>query len=170
VRQSYRPHTSVLAPGPTGRWLPVPAVQGVQTEPGLLVYHFGADLFYANANRFTDEVRDLIAHAPATVRWLVIDAGAITAIDYSAARALHDLFDDLENGGVEITFGRVSAYLRADMDRHHITPVVGAERLFATLHEAIDLALGKVVIASARAASGAVPPAPRSVPGSEARP
>ena len=82
VRQSYRPHTSVLAPGPAGRWVPVPAQPGVQTEPGLLVYRFGADLFYANANRFTDEVRSLIAHAPSPVRWLVIDAGAITAIDY----------------------------------------------------------------------------------------
>jgi SulP family sulfate permease len=170
VRQSYQPHTSVLAPGPTGRWLPVPAVLGVQTEPGLLVYHFGADLFYANENRFTDEVRNLIAHAPAPVRWLVIDAGAITAIDYSAARAVHDLFDDLENGGVEITFGRVNAFLRADMDRHHITAVVGAARLFATLHEAIELAKGKAVSAFGRAASESAPPTPRSVPGSGAPP
>jgi hypothetical protein len=74
VRQSYRPHTSVLAPGPTGRWVSVPAVSGVQTEPALLVYHFGADLFYANANLFTDEVHSLIRHAPTPVRWLVIDA------------------------------------------------------------------------------------------------
>ncbi len=170
VRQSYRPHTSVLAPGPTGRWLPVPAVPGVQTEPGLLVYHFGADLFYANENRFTDEVRDLIAHAPAPAQCLVVDAGAITAIDYSAARAVHDLFDDLRSGGVEIIFGRVNAYLRADMDRHGLTAVLGASRLCATLHEAIDLAKGKAISAAGREANGPAPPAPRSVPDNGARP
>ena len=142
VRQSYRPHTSVLAPGPTGRWVPVSAVPGVQTEPGLIVYHFGADLFYANANLFTDEMRGLIAHAPSPVRWLVIDAGAITAIDFSAARAVHDLCDDLSSTGVNVAFGRVNAYLRGDMDRHRISDVIGHARIFSTMHEAVDLALG----------------------------
>jgi sulfate permease, SulP family len=166
VRHSYRPHTSVLAPGPTGRWVQVPALPGVQTEPGLLVYHFGADLFYANENRFTDEVRSLVKHAPAPVRWLVIDAGAITAIDFSAARAVHDLFDDLRASGVELVFARVSAYLRADMDRHGITAVVGPARVCATLHEAIDLAQGSMVSATARATNESATPVPQSVPGS----
>ena len=28
VRHSYRPHTMVLVPDPTGRWMPAPAVPG----------------------------------------------------------------------------------------------------------------------------------------------
>ncbi|MGZ8915916.1 MAG: SulP family inorganic anion transporter, partial [Methylobacter sp.] len=59
VRHSYRPHTMVLAPDKAGRWLPVSSTPGLETEPGLVVYRFGADLFYANDNRFTDEVRAL---------------------------------------------------------------------------------------------------------------
>ncbi len=168
VRQSYHPHTSVLAPGPAGRWVPAPAQPGVQTEPGLLVYRFGADLFYANANRFADELRSLIAHAPSPVRWLVVDAGAITAIDYSAARAVHDLCDDLRAAGVAVVFARVSAFLRADMDRHGISAVIGAGRIFATLHEGVDLALAGVVSATAPAASEVAPPVRRSAPDSAA--
>ncbi len=168
VRHSYHPHTSVQAPGPTGRWVPVPAQPGVQTQPGLLVYHFGADLFYANENRFADELRNLISHAPSPVRWLVVDAGAITAIDYSAARAVHDLCNDLAVAGVAIVFARVSSFLRADMDRHGISAVIGAKRIFATLHEGVDLALADRVSATVPAASGAEPPAPRSAPGSAA--
>ena len=57
VRHSYQPHTMVLAPGAAGRWAPAPATPGSQTEAGLIVYRFGADLFYANADRFADEVR-----------------------------------------------------------------------------------------------------------------
>jgi high affinity sulfate transporter 1 len=137
VRQSYRPHTTVLAPNATGRWMPVPATPGVQTEPGLLVYRFGADLFYANENRFADEVHALVAQAPMPVRWLVIDGGAITALDYSAARTLRELCRELARSGVTLIFARVSTYLRSDMDRHAITEVIGPSRIFRTLHEAL---------------------------------
>jgi len=137
VRHSYSPHTMMLAPNATGRWVPVPAAPGKQTDPGLIVYRFNSDLFYANANRFIDEVRGLVEHAPTPIRWFVVDAGAITDIDYSAAQSIRDLFDDLAHQGVGIVFGRVSPYLRSDMDRHQITVTIGETRIFTTLHEAI---------------------------------
>jgi SulP family sulfate permease len=53
VRHSYRPHALLLTPDVTGRWVRGPAAPGKQTEPGLIVYRFGSDLFFANAKRFT---------------------------------------------------------------------------------------------------------------------
>lgn len=144
VRQSYLPHTTIFAPGPGGRWVAIPAVPGAQTEAGLIVYRFGADLFYANESRFTDEVRALIEHAPAPVRWLIVDAGAITAIDYSAAQSVRDLCEDLKSAGVQLVFARVSMYLRDDMDRHCISDVIGAQRILPTMHEALALLPGVV--------------------------
>ena len=143
VRHSYRPHTMVLTPDATGRWAPVPAKPGVQTEPGLIVYRFGADLFYANDHRFTDEVRSLIGHAPTPVRWFIVDADAITDVDYSAARSIRELLDDLTQQKVGVMFARVGPYLRSDMDRHRITAAVGEARIFTTLHEALAAARGR---------------------------
>jgi SulP family sulfate permease len=137
VRHSYRPHTMVLTPDASGRWEPAPAAPGTQTEPGLVVYRFGADLFYANDSRFVDEVRALVDRAPSPVRWFVVDAGAITDLDYSAARSVRDLIEDLDRRGVQLVFGRVNPYLRADMDRHGITTAIGEGRIFNTLHEAL---------------------------------
>jgi high affinity sulfate transporter 1 len=137
VRHSYRPHTMVLAPDATGRWAPAPATPGSETEPGLIVYRFGADLFYANDNRFADEVRALVERAPTPVRWFIVDAGAITDIDYSAAQSVRDLLDDLRHKGVKVVFARVSPYLQSDMDRHGVTAVLGETQIFTTLHEAI---------------------------------
>jgi sulfate permease, SulP family len=137
VRHSYRPHTMVLTPSAGGRWEPAPAAPGTQTEPGLVVYRFGADLFYANDNRFADEVRALVEHAPSPVRWFVVDAGAITDLDYSAARSVRDLVEDLNRRGVKLVFGRVNPYLRADADRHGITAAIGEANIFTTLHEAL---------------------------------
>ncbi|MEI6335090.1 MAG: SulP family inorganic anion transporter [Methylococcaceae bacterium] len=139
VRHSYRPHTMVLVPDEAGRWLPRAVTPGLDTEPGLVVYRFGADLFYANDNRFTDEVRALIEHAPTPIRWFIVDAGAMTDIDFSAARSLRDLCDDLKRYGVILVFGRVNAYLRADMDRHGITAAMGEEFIFSTLHEPLAM-------------------------------
>jgi MFS superfamily sulfate permease-like transporter len=72
----------------------------------------------------------------------VVDAGAITDIDYTAAQSLRDLLDDLKRQRVAIVFGRVSSYLRSDMDRHGITAAVGAAQVFETLHEALAAARG----------------------------
>ena len=71
------------------------------------------------------------------MRWFIADASAITDIDYSAARTIRDLLDDLARDGVGMVFARVSPYLRADLDRHGISAVVGEARIFSTLHEAI---------------------------------
>ena len=142
VRHSYRPHTVVLAFDATGQRIPMPATPGMQTEPGLIVYRFGADLFYANDHRFTDDVRALVAQAPTPVRWFVVDAEAITDLDYSAARSIHELLDDLARQNVGMMFARVSPYLRSDMDRHGVTAALGETRVFTTLHEAIAAARG----------------------------
>ena len=137
VRHSYNPHTAILAPNANGRWVPTPAVPGKETKSGLIVYRFNSDLFYANAHRFTDEVRSLVKRAPTPIRWFIVDAGAITDIDYSAAKSIRDLLDDLTSQKVGIVFARVSPYLRSDMDRHQITAAIGEARIFTTLHEAI---------------------------------
>jgi sulfate permease, SulP family len=140
VRHSYRPHTMMLAPDSAGRWAPIPVTPGKVTEPGMIVYRFDADLFYANQNLFTDEVRALVARAPTLVRWFIVDAAAITDIDYSAAQGVRELIEDLAHQKVSMIFGRVNTYLRSDMDRHGITKVLGETRIFVTLHEAIAAA------------------------------
>jgi len=138
VRQSYRPNTAVLQFDPAHGWITVPATPGNQTEPGLILYRFGADLFYANATRFADEARALVSGAPRPVRWLLIEADAITNLDYTAARVVSVLIEELTREKVGIAFARVSASLRADMDRHGVTAAVGAEKLFASRHEALS--------------------------------
>jgi sulfate permease, SulP family len=137
VRQSYRPHTAVLQFDPTHGWTTLSATPGHQTEPGLILYRFGADLFYANATRFADEARALVEGAPRPVRWLVIEADAITNLDYTAARVVLTLIEELTQHKIGIAFTRVSASLRADMDRHGVTAALGADKIFVSRHEAL---------------------------------
>ena len=100
-------------------------------------HHFGADLFYANEQRFCAELRELTAGASPPVRAIVVDASAIADLDYSAAEALRGLIDELGRRQVALVFGRVSDGLQADMRRHRIEAAVGAAHLHRSLHAAL---------------------------------
>ena len=105
--------------------------------PGLIIFQFGADLFYANAGRFAVDVRGLVEGAATPVKWLVVDAGAITSVDYSAARVLRELQQDLIGRGIALVLVHTESSLRADLHRHRLSDVIGADHIFDTLREAL---------------------------------
>ena len=107
------------------------------TEPGLVLYRFEAELFYANANRFSEEVRCLVGQAPTPVRWLIVDAESITHLDYSAARVIEQLQQKLKSLGTQLGFARMPFGLKADFARHRLTEVIDPRLIFNRLHEAL---------------------------------
>jgi high affinity sulfate transporter 1 len=130
VRHGYQPHTALILRDPVDHWRMEEVAPGKMTEPGLVMYWFGADLYYANVPLFVEEVLRLSACGPPTVRWLVVDSGAITGIDYSAASSLKQLHQDLERRGVVLAFTRVNADFRASLDRMGLTEIFGAKHIF----------------------------------------
>jgi len=77
------------------------------------------------------------------VRWLVVDAGAITSVDYSGARVLRALLDDLSRGGVQVLFVHAEPSLLADLRRHQLPDVVAPGRVLDTLREALSVINGE---------------------------
>ena len=130
VRHSYHPHTALILRDPTQHWRMDTVAPGKFAEPGLIVYWFGADLFYANAGRFTAEARELVTESPSPVHWLALEAGAITDIDYSAGEALKELHADLTKLGVVLALARVSEQLHKDLERLGLVDVIGRDRIF----------------------------------------
>ncbi len=140
VRHSYQPRTMVLSPGLDGLWQPVMGASHVEMKPGLIVYRYGADLYYANDQFFVSEVQSLIRQAPDRVRVFVVDAAAITDMDYSASCAVRDLCEQLKETHVELIFARVNPYLNDDLSRQGVAECIGADRIFPTLHQALAVA------------------------------
>ncbi|HWW96531.1 MAG TPA: SulP family inorganic anion transporter [Edaphobacter sp.] len=141
VHHSYHPRSGVMISESDGTWRLIPPVAGAVTEPGFVLYRFGAALFYANASRFADEILTLARPSPipspTPVRWLIVDAEAITNVDYSAARVVEALKKDLTNAGIVFGFARVPWNTRADFDRHHLTAAIGPSLIFNRLHDAL---------------------------------
>jgi len=136
--------TAVLEQTREGIWHLNPVVPGAITEPGLVLYRFDAPLYCANANRFSEETRMLAASAPSPLHWLVVDAAAITNVDFTAARVVRELQKDLSVQGTGLVFAHVQSDLKPDLDRHHLSEVIGPSRIFDSLHEALAPLRGSV--------------------------
>lgn len=108
----------------------------------LVCYRFGAPLFYANANSFSEEVRMLATSAPSPLHWLIVDAGAITNVDFSAARVVREIQKDLAAQGTGLVFVHVQSDLKPDLDRRHLTEAIGPTRIFDALREAFGALRG----------------------------
>jgi MFS superfamily sulfate permease-like transporter len=80
VRHSYQPPAAVETRTADGHWQMSALETGRMAAPGLLVYWFGSDLFYANVDRFATQAHKLATESPSRVRWLVVDAGALRTL------------------------------------------------------------------------------------------
>jgi MFS superfamily sulfate permease-like transporter len=139
VRHSYRPHTALILRDPAEHWQMDTVAPGkFAVEPGLVMYWFGADLFYANAGRFTEEARKLVTESSSQVHWLAVDAGAITDIDYSAGEALKELREDLAKLNVVLALARVTDQLHNDLGRLGLVDVIGHDRIFASRSACVE--------------------------------
>jgi sulfate permease, SulP family len=137
VRHSYQPSVAVKTQTKDGNWQGGPVEAGRMAAPGLLVYWFGSDLFYANVDRFAIQARRLAIESPVPLSWLVVDAGAITGVDYTAAGTLKELVKDLAKHGVVLVLAHTGEGLKADIDRLGLTEVIGRDRQFETLRECL---------------------------------
>lgn len=138
VRRGYRPRTAIEVRDADGNWHWEAVAAGRHAQPGLVVYWFGGDLYYASAGHFRSQAMALVHDSPEPVRWLVIDAGAITGVDYSAGGTLAELHEDLARQGVRLVFAHVGTPLRADLDRLGLTALVGEKALFDRLRDCVD--------------------------------
>ncbi|WP_433704318.1 SulP family inorganic anion transporter [Paraburkholderia sacchari] len=144
VRHSYRLHTRVLTRSPSGHWVPHRVEPNLFAVPGIVVYRFEADLFYANTGRFTEEVLMLVNEANPAPRWVVIDASVINNIDYTGGKALIQLAEELGRRGIGIAAVALPTGVRREIERYKALRARGAQReIFATVDAAIE-ALGNV--------------------------
>jgi high affinity sulfate transporter 1 len=115
--------------------------------PGLVLFRWDAQLFFANGELFQEQVHHAIATAPTPTRRLVVVADAISDIDITAADMLVSLYLDLKQQGIELYFAglkgqvkdRLKDYGTLDQIGHDIfAPTVGnAVNLYRTSH-AVD--------------------------------
>jgi MFS superfamily sulfate permease-like transporter len=100
---AYRPHDTTLAVTDHGR-LQSELVAGgkiLQARPGLVIYRFGAGLYYANATRFLEETTQIIEEADPPIEWFCLSAAAMGDVDLSGAGAVKQLIEEVKRRGAK---------------------------------------------------------------------
>jgi len=131
TRRGYRPKNSVIVHGQTGGWHFKDLNAPNQFEPGLVIYRFSHGMYYANTQRFMDEVT-AIAHDSAGLSWFCIDASAIDEVDYTAGYTLRSAATYLQARGIRLVFAMLDPDVRAQLDRYGVTRQVGEDGYFQT--------------------------------------
>jgi len=82
--------------------------EGVERVDHILAIFFGEELFFANAGVFRRAMHDHLAKVPET-RHVIIDAVAITEIDFTGLTALNQVVDDLIKDKISVSFARANS-------------------------------------------------------------
>jgi SulP family sulfate permease len=139
TRRSARPQAYVLGKIPrTTSWAPLAHRAKPEAVPGVVVMQWLAPVYYANAASFRAEVHKALSEAPTPARALVLDADAISDIDYTGTRALHALFGELKRDGVVVGVARAVGGAPQDLARGGLVATIGRDHLFATVDDAVN--------------------------------
>jgi sulfate permease, SulP family len=129
LRHGYKPRNSVLI-HEDGHVRAVPVAQAVEAVPGLILYRFNHNMYYANSELMSQELLGLLNTGPEPVTWLCIDMVAVDDVDFSAAATLREAYKELAARGVRLVFAEVNDFVRGQLDRSGVTDLVGPEAYF----------------------------------------
>lgn len=109
-----------------------------ETVPGLLVYRLYAPLIFANARHVVGRLRELADAADPPLKWLIIDAQAITEIDLTAAERLASLIEELAQAGIAIKIADAPRPFREEMNRVGLTDQLGPQQFYVSVKTAVE--------------------------------
>jgi high affinity sulfate transporter 1 len=136
VRRGYRPARSLVVQGDDRHLHRRGLDSHAAAVPGLVVYRFGADLFYANGNQFSEDILALAAD-PA-VRCICIDAAAVADVDYSGWKTLAGVHHILTERHVRLVVADLDHGVRALLGSYGILDELGPDGVYDSVGEAVD--------------------------------
>lgn len=138
VRHGYKPKNTVLAPAAHGRLHPLPVTTAAEAAPGLIVYRFNHGMYYANAERFHEEVLHLAEAAQPSVKWFCVAADAINDIDFTAGETVVQVAAELKARAVRVVFAEVDGSVKRELDRSGLTAAIGKDAYYADIADVIE--------------------------------
>ena len=143
VYRSFRPEVAVLGRSHSGEtdedvgFRDVSRHREVETFPGLVIFRFDQEVFFANAAFFRDRIRELARSSSPPVRAILVDAEAITHIDTTALDMLVELDDELAVTGIVLMLARVKGPVRDTLTRAGLADRFDTRSSYPTLESGV---------------------------------
>jgi SulP family sulfate permease len=136
LRHSHRPLNLLLVPKTGGGMRTVSLDKREQAIEGLLIYRFGANLYFANKNLFTDEIIALAKNTN-SLKWFCISAENIGDVDFISAEALKNVYTQLKKINITLVLSNVVQPVMNELDRDDITKIIGKDHIFESVQDVI---------------------------------
>ena len=139
VWDGWRPHYAVLgrAEGVKG-YHDITRYPEARLIPGLVIFRWDAQLFFANAEQFHELVLETINASPTPVRWFVLASEPVTSVDVTAADMLVELDDQLRRAGIQLVFAEMKDPVKDKLRRFGLLERFDDRHFFPTLGQAVD--------------------------------
>lgn len=125
-------------------YLDVDRHEALEGTPGVVIVRVEGPLFFADANRFRDRIRELVDGTGAPVHAVVIDAEAISQTDTDGADILIELVAELASHQTSLALARVESSILDLWRRAGALDAIGPEHVFHTVHEAVETLRGSL--------------------------
>lgn len=141
-RAEARPRDGVMGRQPgTDHWMDTSVGRPTEQVPGTLVYLLYAPLWYGNAAHVCDRARAL-ALAAGPLKAFVLNANGISDIDYTGAKALGELIEDLKRAGTRFGVARASHLVHHDFEHAGLLDTIGTASVFDDVEDAVRALAG----------------------------
>lgn len=107
--------------------------------PGLVLFRWDAQLFFANAELFREALLQAVADAPTPTRQVIVAADAVNDIDVTAADMLGELDHELEARGIDLQFAGLKGHVKDLIIRYGLSPRFDAEHFHPTVGNAVNV-------------------------------
>ena len=122
--------------GRSRNYLPINGHPDVVAHPRLAILRPEVPLFFASADRITEEVLARVAKRP-DVRTVILSLEESSDLDSTAAECLHELDQRLRRGGTTLVLSRVKDPVRELLLRFDPTGLGSSTRLFWSVADAV---------------------------------
>ena len=137
LQRASRPDAWVLREAPDGSHFITEETDHDPDTPGIIMYRFGAPLYFANAAYFEEEVEKLVTQSATPVKWFVLDAEAMVDIDTTGEETLHQVLTSMAKRGTTVALSRVNRSTAALLANYHLIELIGESRLYPSNRHAL---------------------------------
>ena len=111
---------------------------GATPIPGVLIYRFEAELIFANADLFQDDLLARVRAAEPPPDTVVLDFEAVSQVDVTGAQALQSVHDTLAARGVRLSIARAKSTVRDALRHSGTVDILGEDNLASTIDGALE--------------------------------
>jgi len=127
-----------------GSFHDVRRMSGLELIPGLLIFRFDSNLFFASANNFSYALYAHINSEKTPVVQVLVDAEGFNVVDSTAIEMLLEMQKNLSQKGIILTFARLHEEIKDKLVIAGVVDAIGKDYFYDTIQEGTEAFIHKM--------------------------